>query len=60
MFYGSLNEAYVSEGRDYIERFKADELMDLFKQMVSDWTNESFDPFAAPRKRRSLGPEKRR
>ena len=49
VFYGSLNEAYVSEGRDYIERFKADALMDLFKQMVSDWTNESFDPFAAPR-----------
>lgn len=49
MFYGTLNEAYVSEGRDYIERFKADELMEIFKGMISDWTIEGFDPFAAPR-----------
>ncbi len=49
MFYGSLNEAYTSEGRDYIERFRSDELMAIFKEMVSDWTNEGFDPFSAPR-----------
>lgn len=49
MFYGTLNEAYVAEGRDYIERFKADELMGIFKGMISDWTIEGFDPFAAPR-----------
>ncbi|MCB1502049.1 MAG: hypothetical protein KDK07_20060 [Bauldia sp.] len=49
MFYGALNEAYVSEGRDYIERFKSDQLMNIFKQMISDWTNAGFDPFAAPR-----------
>lgn len=49
MFYGSLNEAYASAGRDYVERFKADDLMNIFKNMISDWTNEGFDPFAAPR-----------
>ena len=49
MFYGSLNEAFTSEERDYVERFRADELMAIFKDMVSDWTNEGFDPFAAPR-----------
>lgn len=49
MFYGALNEAYTAEGRDYVERFRADELMAIFKGMISDWTNEGFDPFAAPR-----------
>lgn len=49
MFYGSLNEAYAAAGRDYVERFKADELMGIFKGIISDWTNEGFDPFAAPR-----------
>ena len=29
-------------------RMKA-ELMKIFKEMVSDWTNDGFDPFAAPR-----------
>src|SRR5262245_23367156 len=48
MFVGATNEAYVSAGRDFVERFKSDELMAIFKQMVSDWTNEGYDPFAAP------------
>ncbi|MEO1020698.1 MAG: hypothetical protein AAFY56_23915 [Pseudomonadota bacterium] len=48
MFMGSTNEAYTSAGRDFIERFKSDELMEIFKQMISDWTNEGYDPFAAP------------
>jgi hypothetical protein len=48
MFLGSTNDGYVSAGRDFIERFKANELMAIFKQMISDWTNEGYDPFAAP------------
>jgi len=48
MFMGAMNDAYTSAGRDFVERFKADELMSIFKQMVSDWTNEGYDPFAAP------------
>lgn len=48
MFLGSTNEAYTSAGRDIIERFKSDELMSIFKQMISDWTIEGYDPFAAP------------
>jgi hypothetical protein len=48
MFVGATNEAYVSAKRDFVERFKADGLMAIFKQMVSDWTNEGYDPFAAP------------
>jgi hypothetical protein len=48
MFLGATNEAYTASGREFVERFKSNELMDIFKQMVSDWTNEGYDPFAAP------------
>jgi len=48
MFLGTMNEAYASSGRDFVERFKANELMNIFKQIISDWTNEGYDPFAAP------------
>ena len=48
MFLGSLNEAYVEAKRDFVERFKSEELMNILKQMISDWTNEGYDPFAAP------------
>src|SRR5216684_7263867 len=47
MFLGATNEAYTSVGRDFVERFKSNELMDILKKMVSDWTNEGYDPFAA-------------
>ncbi|MDJ0685805.1 MAG: hydroxyquinol 1,2-dioxygenase [Alphaproteobacteria bacterium] len=48
MFAGACNHAYTKAGRDFIQRFKSDELMDVFSQMVSDWTNADYDPFAAP------------
>ncbi len=48
MFLGATNEGYVAAGRDFVERFKSNELMSIFKQMMSDWTNEGYDPFAAP------------
>lgn len=48
MFAGAFNDAYREVNREFIQRFKSDELMGLFKQMISDWTNEEYDPFAAP------------
>ena len=48
MFLGALNDAYTAAGRHFVERFRSNELMEIFKQMVSDWTNDGFDPFAAP------------
>lgn len=48
MFAGRYNEAYRQAGTDLQERFESEELMDIFKQMVSDWTVEGYDPFAAP------------
>lgn len=48
LFAGAFNDAYRSAGRDYKERFRSDALMGFFKDLLSDWTNEGFDPFAAP------------
>lgn len=48
MFAGAMNEAYTGAGRDFIQRFRSDELMALFRAMMSDWTNDGYDPFAAP------------
>ena len=48
MFAGRFNEAYRAAGRDFEERFSSEALMPIFKAMISDWTNEGYDPFAAP------------
>jgi len=48
MFAGSMNEAFTSAGRDFVQRFKSDELMRIFREMILDWTNQGFDPFASP------------
>lgn len=48
LFAGTYNDAYRSGGRDRAERFPSEVLMPLFKAMVGDWTNEGYDPFAAP------------
>lgn len=48
MFAGRFNDAYRKAEVDYNETFDHDELLDCFKAMLSDWTNEGYDPFAAP------------
>ena len=48
MFAGRFNDAYRRAGRDHEERFKSSALMAVFKDILSDWTVEGFDPFAAP------------
>ena len=48
MFAGVYNEAYRKAKLDFIESFQSDELMQIFKAMISDWTNQGYDPFAAP------------
>jgi hypothetical protein len=48
MFAGTYNETYKKSDMDYLENFKSDVLMSAFKEMIGDWTNEGFDPFAAP------------
>lgn len=48
MFAGRFNDAYRNAGRDHEERFKSSALMAVFKDILSDWTVEGYDPFAAP------------
>jgi len=48
LFAGTFNDAYRDAGRDFSERFPSEVLGPLFKEMINDWTNEGFDPFAAP------------
>jgi hypothetical protein len=48
LFAGRYNAAYHNAGRDREERFPSEVLMPLFKAMIRDWTNDGYDPFAAP------------
>jgi quercetin dioxygenase-like cupin family protein len=48
LFLGAKNEAFVRARRDVTERFASADLMKTFKAILADWTNEGFDPFAAP------------
>ena len=48
MFIGLLNEAYTSSNRHYVETFQAKKLKKTFEDMLGDWTNAGFDPYAAP------------
>jgi hypothetical protein len=48
LFIGATNEEYVNNGKDFMENFPSEELMEVFQAILSDWTIEGFDPFAAP------------
>ena len=48
MFAGRFNDAYRRAEVDYNENFGHDELMACFQAMIRDWTNQGYDPFAAP------------
>jgi hypothetical protein len=48
LFAGSFNDAYRKAELDHLENFPHDEIMATFKAMLDAWTNEGFDPFAAP------------
>ncbi len=48
MFAGLKNSAYVDAHIDYVETFDSKVLRAIFENILADWTNEGFDPFAAP------------
>jgi len=48
LFAGRFNDAYRKAEVDYNENFDHDELKNSITSMLSDWTNEGYDPFAAP------------
>jgi hypothetical protein len=48
LFIGLFNDAYRSSNRHYVETFNSKDLKQVFDAMLDDWTNEGFDPYAAP------------
>lgn len=48
IYAGSFNAVMKAAGVDYTETFDTPLIMATFKAMLHDWTNEGFDPFAAP------------
>lgn len=47
-FGGRLNEHYHKAGMSYVEVFDSPVAMKLIKEILADWVNAGFDPFAAP------------
>ena len=48
MFAGRYNEAYRKAELDFVENFETPLIGETFKEMLDDWTNAEFDPFASP------------
>jgi hypothetical protein len=45
---GAFNGKMKEAGVDILENFPTDQIKTVFEDMLDDWTNEGFDPFAAP------------
>src|SRR3954463_600267 len=48
LFAGRYNEAIHGAGLSYVEAFDSAAAMAKFKEILADWVNAGFDPFAAP------------
>jgi hypothetical protein len=48
MFAGRYNDAYRKAELDFVENFETPLIRETFKEMLDDWTNAEFDPFASP------------
>jgi hypothetical protein len=48
MYAGRFHPAYHGKGLDILETFKTPIIMSTFKAILENWTNQGFDPFAAP------------
>ncbi|MEQ1759384.1 MAG: hydroxyquinol 1,2-dioxygenase [Vicinamibacterales bacterium] len=48
LFVGLFNDAYRHANRHYVETHDSKVLKVHFEEILADWTNEGFDPFAAP------------
>ncbi len=48
LYCGRYHQAYRDRGLDRTEVFDSPQIMATFKAILEDWTNEGFDPFAAP------------
>lgn len=48
VYAGTYNAKYKDAGIDHLENHPTDVVRNAFVEMLEDWTNEGFDPFAAP------------
>jgi Hydroquinone 1,2-dioxygenase large subunit N-terminal len=48
LFAGRYNDAWRKAELDHLENFPTPQIRSTFAQMLDDWTNQGFDPFAAP------------
>ncbi|MDO9397727.1 MAG: hypothetical protein Q7T71_14360, partial [Herbiconiux sp.] len=48
VFAGRYNDSYRKAELDYSENLETPVIREAFKAILSDWTNQSFDPFASP------------
>jgi hypothetical protein len=48
LFAGRYNDSYRKAELDHLENFQTPLIRETFKEMLDDWTNDGFDPFASP------------
>jgi hypothetical protein len=48
LYAGRYNATMKAAGVDRLENFPTEQIAKVFADMLDDWTNEGFDPFAAP------------
>ena len=48
MYAGAFNGTMKEAGVDLLENFPTEQIKATFESMLDDWTNNGFDPFAAP------------
>ncbi len=48
LYAGAYNANMKAAGIDCLENFPTEQIRSTFEQMLDDWTNAGFDPFAAP------------
>ena len=59
LYAGSYNGTMKEAEIDLLENFPTAQIRTTFEQMLDDWTNEGFDPFAAPQETGSAHGRKR-
>src|SRR5712692_10865818 len=58
VFAGLYNSGYRKQNKQRVENFNSEDVKAMFEALLEDWTNEGFDPFAAPQETRSaFGPK---
>src|SRR5260370_27037063 len=48
VFAGLYNAGYRSQHKHYVENFKSEDALAVFRALMEAWTTEGFDPFPAP------------